>query len=191
MLNILLAGVFGSVAVVEPWGRDSFRVRVAPTGLQPRDDLYTALLDAPTPNASESPANTNGNLRWEMSGTTGARQFVRVSDGKVLLTEEKTAFFPPMSAFHREPQFTSTFSVGAKIELHVIYLTLLRLFAIPSFAFSASLTSRALCLRSIKVVLNGAHHKTLTIHTTDSCQHPCVCCACARDVRLDAGMVLG
>ena len=150
MLNILLAGVFGSVAVVEPWGRDSFRVRVAPTGLQLRDDLYTALLDAPTPNASESPAtNTNGNLRWEMSGTTGARQFVRVSDGKVLLTEEKTAFFPPMSAFHREPQFTSTFSVGAKIELHVIYLTLLAPFCHPFI--------RLLCLTDIACALPPQH----------------------------------
>lgn len=129
LLSLLHAAC--SSVVVEPWGRDSLRVRVAPGGAAPRADLYTALLDTPTSQLLQEPTkpilennmNKNGNLKVVTTSRSGARQFVRISDGKVLLTEESTVFFPPISAFHSEPQFISTFSMGDGVSECYCYLS--------------------------------------------------------------------
>ena len=130
LLSLLHAAC--SSVVVEPWGRDSLRVRVAPGGAAPRADLYTALLDTPTPQLLlqeptkpifENNMNKNGNLKVVTTSRSGARQFIRISDGKVLLTEESTVFFPPISAFHSEPQFISTFSMGDGVSECYCYLS--------------------------------------------------------------------
>lgn len=108
--------VHGAVRVV-PWGRNSFRVRISPPGVEVSDSTLTALLPNPTLGLSQSMAGTtalnqtNGNLRVEPTAT-GGRQFVRVSDGAVLLVERVVSYSHPL-ANQARPQLAAEFGVGS------------------------------------------------------------------------------
>jgi alpha-D-xyloside xylohydrolase len=111
--SALLVASAAPAVLVEPYGQDSFRVRVAPPGHSVTDDTMTAL----QPSGPSEPAaasfgdpQTNGNLRVET--IDGQRQFTRVSDGLLLLVEQGPEFGLPLPA-HHYPQLNTSFSVGA------------------------------------------------------------------------------
>lgn len=90
LLSTLLARAAAVAVHIQPWGADSFRIRIAPGSSIP-DQALTALLPKPVAAAAVGGSGgvmINGNLRVEPAGA-GGRQFVRVSDGKLLLTETK------------------------------------------------------------------------------------------------------
>jgi hypothetical protein len=118
---VLSAAVARAALLVEPWGRDSLRVRVAPGAGVPAD-LPSALLPKPPPQQPFSPGfsvsagggdtnYSNGNLLLTISGAR--HSFSRASDGQPLLALEALAFLPPMDARHVLPQLSATFAVGA------------------------------------------------------------------------------
>ena len=83
-----LASTAAGNVVVEPWGADSFRIRIAPPGSSISEHTLTALLPKPATAQNmwshpDGSSVTNGNLRVETLGST--RRFVRVSDDKLLL----------------------------------------------------------------------------------------------------------
>ena len=115
--TLLLSRGARAALLVEPWGRDSLRVRVAPGDAAPAD-IPTALLAAPPPappsaGAAFSRAGSSysaGNLRLDITAG-GAHQFSRVSDGRALVALAGLAFSAPLP-FHSLPQAAATFGVG-------------------------------------------------------------------------------
>ncbi len=124
LLLLLLAAVetHGAALLIEPYGNNAFRVRVAPPGGATSDDTITALLPAAKParrrlqqaqsedQAAALATQTNGNLKVET--IDGQRVFSRVSDGKLLVTESSVVFGAPMAS-HFLPQLNATFTVGS------------------------------------------------------------------------------
>jgi len=121
--GIVLASLACSAAdaalLVEPWGRDAFRVRLAPGAAAPAD-LPSALLPlsssaaAAAASAPGSSSYTNGNLRLDVEGAGDAatHRFSRVSDGAPLLTMLGASFGAPLP-LHSLPQAAVAFGVGA------------------------------------------------------------------------------
>jgi alpha-D-xyloside xylohydrolase len=110
----------GAVVLVEPYGENAFRVRVAPPGGATSDDTITALLPVAVEPALQAQGEdqaaaalatqTNGNLKVET--IDGQRVFSRVSDGKLLVTESSVVFGAPMAS-HALPQLNVSWSVGS------------------------------------------------------------------------------
>jgi alpha-D-xyloside xylohydrolase len=112
LLSCTCAAVARASVLVEPWGRDSLRVRIAPGSTAPID-IPSALLARPAsfaPAFAEGGSVLSGNLRVDDVGS--AQVFTRVSDGKVLLSLESVAWGMPMP-MHSLPQVNASFSVGS------------------------------------------------------------------------------
>jgi alpha-D-xyloside xylohydrolase len=97
--NVSLQLTIGAEKVqIDPWGENSLRVRIGPTGdivnipeiqaLLPNPPKTTTLSEIPSPNAI-----SNGNIRADVSAD-GYITFTRVSDNVVLLKELYHSFVP-------------------------------------------------------------------------------------------------
>ena len=87
---------------VEPWGEDSLRVRIPLSTTTVRDDIPGALIKPVKPQSGDFACAysdddsrksvlfvSNGNLRADFTGEDGLLTFTRISDGRVVLKEEK------------------------------------------------------------------------------------------------------
>lgn len=75
--------------IIEPWGQNSLRVRVARPGRGVNSDLPTAVL----PRGSNPPASSSGNLAVEPGSDGVGRRFIRLDDRRILWEEESIEFF--------------------------------------------------------------------------------------------------
>ena len=105
---LFVSGVSGGL-LVQPWGRDSLRVRLAPGGAPPVE-LPSALLPAPWPPLPPGPTYASGNLLLRVEGASYV--FSRASDGKQLLSLAAPTFGPPLP-LHSLPSLAANFSLGA------------------------------------------------------------------------------
>ena len=87
------------VVQLDPWGDDSIRIRIAPTGSPIVNPPLMALESStpPTPTSSSvvragALRLTNGNLQVDVDAVTGLVTAKRVNDGALLLRQIATAF---------------------------------------------------------------------------------------------------
>ena len=83
--------------LLEPWGDDAIRVRIAPLGAPIASPAVQALLPSPPPQLTAMVRGgagglTNGNLAAAVDSNTGLLTFSRASDGAVLLRATRVAF---------------------------------------------------------------------------------------------------
>jgi alpha-D-xyloside xylohydrolase len=108
LLHLLLRS--HGAPLIQPWGRDTFRVRLA-QGAGTPVELPTALLPAPPGSAPLAPAASYSNGNLLLAVDAGAYVFSRVSDGKPLLTLTATTFNTPLP-YHTLPSLTVNFTLG-------------------------------------------------------------------------------
>ena len=93
-LDVVLAN--NDTMRIDPWGRDSLRVRVVPPGSQIRDDLPGALIPPPKQLTAVREGNniTNGNIKASVSDN-GLLTFSRVGgSSEAVILQEKQRVFP-------------------------------------------------------------------------------------------------
>ena len=115
-LSLSAAGAQQPVVQLDPHGRDSIRVRIAPPGGAIVDNAFAPYAPPPPPAArverASSSSLSNGNLLVAFDAATGFITASRVSDGAPLLSTAALAFGPPANG-------SRAGSVSASISLAV------------------------------------------------------------------------
>eukprot|EP00118_Oscarella_pearsei_P028917 m.3257 g.3257 ORF g.3257 m.3257 type:complete len:665 (+) comp9197_c0_seq1:1041-3035(+) len=103
---------------IDPWGRDSLRIRILVNGTQIRDDLPGALTTAPTSSRQDVEISQkqvkNGNIQATVSDN-GLITFTRLDDNKVILKESARKL--PNSTSAGNPPVTSESFASSSSEM--------------------------------------------------------------------------